>query len=199
MQESNTRTTSAFSLLALLLAAAAFKDELKAIYLPLPHVSLLSVFVVVTILVSTLLVLYLIIDLKTGTVLEQKLNTNRLKLVLDHVFLFLVILLAFFVIAEVVIQLLNLTIGYQQVSILISSITLGAFLGLRTIVDKRQYGKYLNTLTEQERLIKLKIMSARGYLSTINSPRLRYDIESDISRFEKELSGLAYEADKKNK
>jgi len=197
MQESNTRTTSAFSLLALLLAAAAFKDELKAIYLPLPHVSLLSVFVVVTILVSTLLVLYLIIDLKTGTVLEQKLNTNRLKLVLDHVFL--VILLAFFVIAEVVIQLLNLTIGYQQVSILISSITLGAFLGLRTIVDKRQYGKYLNTLTEQERLIKLKIMSARGYLSTINSPRLRYDIESDISRFEKELSGLAYEADKKNK
>jgi hypothetical protein len=198
MHESNTKTTSAFSLLALLLAAAAFKDELKGLYLPLPHVSLLSVVVVIIILVSALLVLYLIIDLKAGTVLEKRLDTDRLKLVLDHAFLFLVILLIFLVLAEVIIQLLNLTIGYQQVSLLLSSIAMGVIVGIRTIIDKRQYEKYLNTLSEKERLIKLKIMSARSYLSTINSPRLRLDIESDISRFEKELSNIASQASEKD-
>lgn len=198
MQESNTKTTSAFSLLALLLAAAAFKEELKGLYLPLPHVSLFNVAVVIIILVSVLLVLYLIIDLKAGTVLEKRLETDRLKLVLDHAFLFLVILLVFLVLAEVIIQLLNLTIGYQQVSILLSSIAIGVMVGVRTIIDKRQYEKYLNTLTEQERLIKLKMMSARNYLSTINSPRLRSDIESDISRFEKELSNIASRASEKD-
>lgn len=197
MQELNTKTTSAFSLLALLLAAAAFKDELKTLYLPLPHVSLFSVVVTIIILVSILLVLYLIIDLKTGTVLEDRLNTNRLKLVLDHAFLFLVILLIFFVLAEVIIQLLNLTLGYQQVPILISSALAGVLVGIRSVVDKRQYEKYLSTLSEQERLIKLKLLSARSYLSTINSPKLRADIENDVARFEKELSKIASDTTKK--
>lgn len=199
MQESNTKTTSAFSLLALLLAAAAFKEELKELYLPFPHVSLFSIVVIIIVLVSALLVLYLIIDLKAGTVLEERLNTSRLKLVLDHAFLFLVILLIFFVIAELIIQLLNLTMGYQQVPILLSSIAAGVLVGLRAIFDKRQYEKYLGTLSEEERLIKLKISSARSYLSTISSPKLKSDIESDINRFKKELDSISLRRTKKAK
>lgn len=187
MHESNTKTTSAFSLLALLLAAAAFKEELSSVYLPFPHTTLLSVFVIVIVILSLMLVLYLVIDLKHGTILEKRLNTSKLKLVLDHVFLFLIILLIFFAIAEVIIYVLNLTLGYQQAFTLLSSVGLGMLLAIRTIIDKKQYRKYISTLSEKERLIKLQLASAENYLSTIYSEKLRADIKKDITRLEDEL------------
>ena len=82
----STMTSPAFSLLAVLLAAAALKDELKAIHLIFPSISLFAIFVIAAIFIAILLVLYLIIDMKDGTFLESKFNTQKFQAVLNHLF-----------------------------------------------------------------------------------------------------------------
>lgn len=185
--KTNTRINTAFSLLALLLATSAFKEELRSVKLIIPPTDLLMVFTVATIFMAVLLVLYLIIDLKDGTYFEKKLNTKKLKVILDHIFLIFVILIIFFAISMIIISLLNFGVGYQSMITVLSSMVAGIMVSIRTIFDKRQYNKYLSTLSEEERLIKRRIASAKDYLYSINDRRLRADIESDIARLEDEL------------
>lgn len=172
--------------MALLLAAAAFKDELKNVHLIFPPFSLLTIFITVTIFFAILLVLYLILDLTDGTFIEGKFNTQRFQSILDHTFLLSMIILVLFSLASFLIYLLNLSLGLSGLTVS-SGLVIAIMLFMRITFDKHQYKKYLASLNEDARWIKMEILKTENYLATINDKDLRKNIQRDIDGLQREF------------
>ena len=184
--DSSTKTNTAFSLLALLLAASAFKDELKNIHLIFPPVSLFTIFIIATVFYGILLALYLILELKDGTFIERRFNAPKYRLVLDHIFLFSLLFIIFFSLAMFIIHVLNFSFGSGAFTVSIGA-ALGLLLSLRTTYDRYQYKKYLASLSEDARFLKLEILKTENYLATINDKDLRKNIQRDIDGLQREF------------
>jgi len=156
----SSKSTTLFALLALLLSASIFKDELKSLKIGIIPGSLYEVFIISILTFSTILVLYLSIDLRPGTILENRfvrLSFYTQK-VLDNFLLFLIMIVIALIVTIVLINLLRFNITWQIIlyGSIVATFALTIYTGLN---DRKKYNDKLKQLSADERELVMKIDS----------------------------------------